>query len=93
MHFFLVFLTLLSVSYAAPIAQRDSTHQLSKRSLSDIILAIEFLLPGINGAIADVANLITTAESTLATLTNTDTVENGLSGSCKAVTILFARGT
>lgn len=84
---FTLFLCFVSCALAAPI------QPLEKRSLSSIIQAIEVLLPGIDGAIADVADLITQTEVTLAALTGTATTENGLSGSCKELTVLFARGT
>lgn len=78
---------LLSIAIAAPLAS------LGKRALNDILLAIENDLPVIDGTIADVADVITTLEIALALVTATSTTQNGFSGPCKELTVLFAKGT
>lgn len=65
----------------------------SNSELNAIILAIETKLPVINGTITEVSSLITSSELELAALTGTSTTQNGLSGPCKELTVIFARGT
>ncbi|KAI9743231.1 MAG: hypothetical protein M1818_003077 [Claussenomyces sp. TS43310] len=86
MHFYLILLFLCCDSvFGAPVTRDDSINLL--------LLAIESALPDINGSVSDVSGLITSTEQTLATLSQTSTTQNGLSGPCKQLTVIFARGT
>lgn len=71
---------------AAPILQ------VIERDLNAFLSQIASLFP-FSGAISDISGLLTAAESLLATLTFTTTTYNDLSGECKPVTVIFARGT
>jgi cutinase len=85
MKFFLVllFLGLVSAAPITTIIERDLNAFLSK-----IVLLFPF-----SGAITSISGVLTAAEATLATLTGTATTADDLSGDCKAVTVIFARGT
>ena len=67
---------------------------LSKRSpLTDFLALLLNYLPAIDGTITAVSGVLTTFENFLAVLTGQSTTYNGLSGTCKPYTVIFAKGT
>jgi cutinase len=84
--FSLVFLLpLFSLVVTAPIYSRQI-------NINSLLAEIALLCP-FSGIISDISGLLATAEQTLASLFGIQTTQNGLSGSCGAVTVIFARGT
>lgn len=79
----LLLLPFFSFVVAAPIFSRD---------INAFLAEIALLFP-FSGLISDISGLLTAAEQTLAAFFSTQTTQNGLSGSCGAVTVIFARGT
>lgn len=82
---FFPLLLFVSLAFASPIP-------VIERSLNSILLAIETMIPAIGGTITAVSGLITNTEVALAALTGTSTTYNDLSGPCKKMTVIFARG-
>ena len=83
MKFLLLFLgMLLGFTFAAPIPNTI---------IDDIIGALN-KFPPIQGLIQDVAGQITGLELFLASLLRIPTEQDGLEGSCKELTVIFARG-
>jgi Cutinase len=84
--FSLVFLLpLVSLVVTAPIYSRQI-------NINSLLAEIALLFP-FSGIISDISGLLATAEQTLASLFGIQTTQNGLSGSCGPVTVIFARGT
>jgi hypothetical protein len=79
----LLLLPFFSFVAAAPIFSRD---------INTFLAEIALLFP-FSGLISDISGLLIAAEQTLAFLFGIQTTQNGLSGSCGAVTVIFARGT
>lgn len=79
----LLLLPFFSLVVAAPIFSRD---------INAFLAEIALLFP-FSGLISDISGLLTAAEQTLASFFGIQTTQNGLSGSCGAVTVIFARGT
>lgn len=101
------FITIFACVYAGPVSQDPqaisrtiaaasvaSTAAQTVNSSNPIngLLAGLGLLPIIGQSITAVSDVLTTAESTLATVLNVDTTENAAAG-CKDMTVIFARGT
>jgi hypothetical protein len=91
MKFLAVLASVLALTIASPLPEAAPEPDAS--SLNVILLAIINAFPAISGAVSDVANLIAASQKTLAAITGVSTTQNGLSGSCKAMTVIFARGT
>lgn len=79
----ILLLPFLSFVVSAPIYLRD---------LNSFLAQIALLFP-FSGIISDISGLLTAAENTLAGLFSIETTQDGLSGSCGPVTVIFARGT
>lgn len=62
-------------------------------SLNVLLLSLT-QIPCLGAAVQDITKLLTLSLATVATLTGTQTTQNGLSsGTCAAMTVIFARGT
>lgn len=79
----LFLLPFFSFAVAAPILSRN---------INTFLAEIALLFP-FSGLITDISGLLIAAEQTLAFLFGIQTTQNGLSGSCGAVTVIYARGT
>jgi cutinase len=82
----LVFLSLLSLALTAPV------QQIEERDLNGFLAKIAALMP-FTGLIQDISGLLIAGENALAWIFGINTNENGLSGGCTAVTVIWARGT
>ena len=82
-----------SLVFSAPITTEAPNAEVVRRDLNAILLAIENDLPFISGSVADVCDLITDAENVLSFATDTAITDNGLTGACADMTIIYARGT
>jgi cutinase len=79
----LFLLPLFSLVVAAPIFSRD---------INTFLAEVALLFP-FSGIISDISGLLVAAENSLAFFFGIQTTQNGLSGSCGPVTVIFARGT
>ncbi|KAG9239198.1 putative cutinase [Amylocarpus encephaloides] len=94
-------LSLIGLAIASPVAVpvpvpslASREEALSKReSLTNFLAILLDFLPAISGTIDAVTGVLTAFEGLLAKLTGEQTTYNELSGSCKAYTVIFARGT
>ena len=83
-------LSFLTLTLTAPL---PPVGEVVSRDINSFLAEVALLFP-FSGIIQDVCDLLIAAEDTLATVTDTSTTQNDLSsGSCKAVTIIYARGT
>lgn len=78
-------LPFFSLVVTAPIYSRQI-------NINSFLAEIAILCP-FSGIISDISGLLVAAEQTLAFLFGIQTTQNGLSGSCGPVTVIFARGT
>lgn len=94
--------SLLTIALASPLPTTplSPSSQITESSIpkrqTPLNLFINILLeyiPAINGPIEAVEGVLTTFENLLALLTFQPTTYNEAAGSCKAYTVLFARGT
>ncbi len=85
----LLLLPLFSLVISAPVA---APAPIEARDLNSFLAQIGLLFP-FSGLIQDVSGLLTAGEAALAAIFGTTTTQNGLSGSCGAITVIFARGT
>jgi len=84
--FSLIFLLpLFSLVVTAPIYSRQI-------DINSFLAEIALLFP-FSGIISDISGLLAVAMQTLASLFGIQTTQNGLSGACGPVTVIFARGT
>ncbi|KAL3421566.1 Cutinase 3 [Phlyctema vagabunda] len=90
-YLFLVLVTLITLSTCLPQALPATSIQ--TRDFLDILNAILEGVPGLEGNVNDIANLITTTEQAIADAADIQITYNELSGPCKEYTIIFARGT
>ena len=101
------FITILVCVYAVPVPQDAQVTSITIAAASTASTAAQTanasnpingllaglgMLPIIGQSITAVSDVLTTAESTLATVLNVDTTENEAAG-CKDMTVIFARGT
>jgi cutinase len=94
-------ISLLAFAIASPIPPSSSDlvdlspEELARRQtpLNQFVTLLLNNLPAINGEISKVAGILTAFENLLAILTGAKTTYNDLQGSCKAYTVIFARGT
>lgn len=89
---FLIALSFLSLVFTAPVTSPTPADELISRDINSFLALVASLFP-FSGLISDISSLLIAAEDALAALTGTSTTQNGLSGSCKAVTVIWARGT
>src|SRR6266487_2733393 len=89
---FFLALSFLSLVFTAPITSPTPSDELISRDINSFLALIANLFP-FSGIIQDISSLLIAAEDTLAFVTGTSTSENDLSGSCKDVTVIWARGT
>ena len=87
MKFFSLFflLPLLSLVVTAPIYSRQI-------NINSFLVEVALLCP-FSGLISDISDLLAAASQTLAFFFDIQTTQNGLSGACRPVTVIFARGT
>jgi len=79
----LLLLPFFSFALAAPIFSRD---------INAFLAEVALLFP-FSGLISDISDLLIAANQSLAFFFGIQTTQNGLSGSCGFVTVIFARGT
>src|SRR3954471_16734486 len=86
---------LVGLAVASPIPATTLSRNLEERNtpLNTFLSILLDYLPAIDGTIEAVTGVLTVFEKLLAVLTGEQTSYNDLSGSCKAYTVIFARGT
>lgn len=77
----------------SPIVTKSTIEPKSLTALNAFLAVLLEYLPAIDGSINAVTGVLTVFENLLALLTGEPTTYNELSGSCKAYTVVFARGT
>jgi len=92
--FFWTLLALFGLALASPIPDLGS-RDLEKRetALNAFLAVLLDYLPALDGTIATVGGVLTAFENLLALLTGEKITYNELGGTCKAYTVIFARGT
>lgn len=90
-----IILAILGVAIGSPVPTKFNDRALEKRQtpLNAFLTLLLDYLPDIDGSIESVVSVLTVFEKFLAVLTGEQTTYNDLSGSCKAYTVVFARGT
>jgi cutinase len=80
--------------FLAPVLSLPISEPIYSHDVNALLAKIALLCP-FSGIVADVSDLLTAGENTLAWLFGTQTSQDGLSSgsSCAAVTVVWARGT
>ena len=76
---------------ATPAASTAAQTADTSNPIGGLLTALD-MIPIIGQSVTAISDVLTTAESTLATALNVDTTENAAAG-CKDMTVIFARGT
>lgn len=85
---------LFGLTLASPLPELSNRAQDKRDQALNTFLAILLdHLPTLDGTITEVVGVLTAFENVLAFLTGQKTTYNELGGSCKAYTVIFARGT